>query len=84
MDYRRVVVRIFFVEDHRLWQEFVVKEPQDRLRVDPLGYGHKPRIRRKHLQTALLDTSLFGKRSWWALAITLGVLIGSLLAKLIQ
>jgi hypothetical protein len=85
MDYRRVV-RIFLVEDQRLWQEFVVKEPQERLRVDSLGYCHKPHIRRRKQlrQTALLGTSLFNKRSWWALAITLGVLIGFLLVKLMQ
>ena len=74
----RWVVRIFLVEDHYLWQEFVVKS------VDPRGHSHKPHIRKKQLETALLHRSLFGKSSWWALAITLGVLTGLLLFKFMQ
>jgi hypothetical protein len=88
MDYR-YVVRILVVEDHRLWQELVAKElqehPNPNLQMnaiaDTLGYVHKSHVRRTPLQRALWGTPLFSERSWWALTIALGVLIGLLLVR---
>jgi DNA-binding NarL/FixJ family response regulator len=65
-------------------QEFSPEIVRGTVRVDALGCAHRSDVRRKFLPRALWGTPLFSERSWWALTIASAVLIGLLLARLMQ
>jgi len=63
-------------------QEFSPEIVRGAVRVDALRCVHKSHVRKRLPQRALWCTPPCSERSWWALTITLAVLTGLVLTKL--